>query len=402
MFDQTIIEKILRTWKLDQNHQYREREKKPIPSFDDVKEILEQSFLASLKREEEKPISFCLAYLSKDNIEKEAQKNRKQLIIEFENEIPFTVEGISKIAPAFDPKISALIIDKSSHGKGSFSIWGAMFFGPSLNYFVQSPISFNECFCSRPDVFMITAKSAGTLIIFRGDSQIGSIFSGDFFEAVPTPFIERGLGKYLIDKIKDTPGFKDLGIQIWHIYSNALDYLFKQSSNRGHGSTIAFISNNLIEDSLLQVRAKYKFKNKLKIDDLMYQAIKNNNNPPMSKSYMQLLTERLDFLSQLSVIDGASILGFDFNVYSFGSTLEPRNKWQGKVIIGPDGFGGGGEIFDLSKYGTRHNSAINFVGSCNGNAIVFVISQDGPVRAFVKNDDTTILCWLDCSVSMFI
>ncbi len=69
--------------------------------------------------------------------------------------------------------------------------------------------------------------------------------------------------------------------------------------------------------------------------------------------------------------------------------------------MGPDGFGGGGQIFDLSKYGTRHNSAIDFVAAVPGT-IAFVVSQDGPIRGFVLKDQDTILCWPDCTTSMFI
>jgi hypothetical protein len=71
------------------------------------------------------------------------------------------------------------------------------------------------------------------------------------------------------------------------------------------------------------------------------------------------------------------------------------------LITGPDGFGGGGEPFDLSKHGTRHNSAVDFVAAFPGS-VVFVISQDGPIRAFAVKDATTILCWPDCRASMFI
>ncbi|MGB7291958.1 MAG: hypothetical protein WBD99_07290 [Thermodesulfobacteriota bacterium] len=107
----------------------------------------------------------------------------------------------------------------------------------------------------------------------------------------------------------------------------------------------------------------------------------------------------LDAIAQLACIDGALIISTQFNVVAFGSKLSAP-KWSGSVLIGPDGFGGGGGIFDVSKLGTRHNSAINFVGSCT-DSIIFVISQDGPIRGFAYQDSNTIFCWPDCSVSMF-
>jgi hypothetical protein len=49
----------------------------------------------------------------------------------------------------------------------------------------------------------------------------------------------------------------------------------------------------------------------------------------------------------------------------------------------------------------QSTSAVAFVGVCT-KAIAFVISQDGPVRAFVRQDDQTVLCWPNCSTSMIV
>jgi hypothetical protein len=49
----------------------------------------------------------------------------------------------------------------------------------------------------------------------------------------------------------------------------------------------------------------------------------------------------------------------------------------------------------------RHNSAINFAAQCDGST-AFVISQDGPIRAFIRLNDETVLYWPDCTVSMFV
>jgi hypothetical protein len=77
------------------------------------------------------------------------------------------------------------------------------------------------------------------------------------------------------------------------------------------------------------------------------------------------------------------------------------SKWGKRILVGPDGFGGGGKEFDASTLGNRHNSTIDFVGACPG-CIGFVVSQDGPIRGFARKDNDTILCWRDCRVSMFV
>ena len=114
----------------------------------------------------------------------------------------------------------------------------------------------------------------------------------------------------------------------------------------------------------------------------------------------KILSERLQIIAQYASIDGALILSDLLDTVSFGTKLS-ADRWSEEVLIGPDGFNSGGEHFKYDHLGTRHKSAIDFVGE-NENSIVFVISQDGPIRGLVKRDHETILCWPDCTVSMFV
>jgi len=135
MLEQKLIDQVIDGWVFDQNFPTRNRKKKPIPNRDDVKEILDQAFLASLKREEDRPISFTLTFLNKEDVDAETESIvYHQIIVTFDEELPFSVEAISKIASAFDPKISALIVGKSKED-GKFSIWGGMFFWTNPKFF---------------------------------------------------------------------------------------------------------------------------------------------------------------------------------------------------------------------------------------------------------------------------
>lgn len=164
------------------------------------------------------------------------------------------------------------------------------------------------------------------------------------------------------------------------------------------------LPNDCLEMYSSKYDAKYEFKGRLRIEELIIQRLSYGNGDliyTMAKLALgQLIIERLSLLAQLSCIDGALLLTSNLRVVSFGATLR-ADEWLGDVIIGPDALGGGGQTFNFKTYGTRHNSAINFVGECPG-AIGFVISQDGMIRGFVRKDERTILCWLDCMVSMFI
>ena len=114
----------------------------------------------------------------------------------------------------------------------------------------------------------------------------------------------------------------------------------------------------------------------------------------------KLILEFFLILAKLSCVDGALILNNNFKPLSFGARLR-SNQWNGKVVLGPNRSFPGGAVFPTANLGTRHNSAIEFIGESD-RAIAFVVSQDGPIRGFVKKDKDTILCWPDCRYSMFV
>jgi hypothetical protein len=73
---------------------------------------------------------------------------------------------------------------------------------------------------------------------------------------------------------------------------------------------------------------------------------------------------------------------------------------EGKTLTGPDVLYNELTPIDRKKKGMRHNSAIDFVGSCPGS-IAFVISQDGPISALRMHDRETIYWWPDCLSQMW-
>jgi hypothetical protein len=146
---------------------------------------------------------------------------------------------------------------------------------------------------------------------------------------------------------------------------------------------------------------EYRFSRELGLRDLFIRLIEG---PPGSMSgqiaLRKLIKERLQLLAQLAAIDGALLLTDELDLISFGVTLNAP-VWEGTVLIGPDAFGGGGDIFAHTKLGTRHSSAIDFIGKCP-DCVAFVVSEDGPIRGIVQRDSSTLLCWPDCTESMFV
>lgn len=253
---------------------------------------------------------------------------------------------------------------------------------------------------SAPDVMMVRARSAGSLLITRGDSQIGRFSNGRFLRATPDPFYSRAMGNYILATIREHLGFKKHDNPYWYVYRDTLDVLLEEATSRGHGGTIVVIPEQNIEEARKYFSPRYSFAENISLEPIILDKLFGDHLSEIVKlSILKSYLERIRFLAQLSCIDGSLILSDRLRILSFGSILHAP-AWRGTVTTGPDGFGGGGSIFEAAKLGTKHNSAINFVGACPGS-FAFVISQDGPIRGLIKKNDETVLCWPDCTVSMF-
>ena len=107
------------------------------------------------------------------------------------------------------------------------------------------------------------------------------------------------------------------------------------------------------------------------------------------------VTTLLNTIAQITCVDGATIVDEYFEPLLFGARLS-ADQWRGKVCLATQS----GDEIPRGRYGTRHNSAIDFVAACPG-VIAFVLSQDGPVRAFERYGEM-VRMWPDCLATMFV
>jgi hypothetical protein len=364
---------------------------------------METAFLASLKREEDRSITFSLALLQRDEIDEEqSASGRSQLVMNFEIVEPLSVESILKLAPAFDPEMISLAVERRDDG-AQYQIWGALNYSPTTNRFNEIPVVIPELIYTRPDVLTISVRKPGSLLVSRANNLIGRFVGGEFIRATPRPFASGGMGSFLIRAVHTHSLYNRSGNEYWLIYRDALDYLLSEAASRSHGAMIVLIPQRSLQhyEHERLFTYEYRFSRELGLRDLFIRLIEG---PPGSMSgqiaLRKLIKERLQLLAQLAAIDGALLLTDELDLISFGVTLNAP-VWEGTVLIGPDAFGGGGDIFAHTKLGTRHSSAIDFIGKCP-DCVAFVVSEDGPIRGIVQRDSSTLLCWPDCTESMFV
>jgi hypothetical protein len=305
MFKEEVFQRIIQAWAADQSHPHRARKQKPLPDIRDLRAIVETAFWASLKREEERSITFSIALMLKDDIAEE-----QGFIMSFDRSLPLMVESIAKLASALDPKTTSLIAAPIDNEKAEYEIWGAMFFGPTTDRFEEIPVGIAGLNLFRPDVLMVTAVTTGSLMITRGNAQIGRFVSGDFVKAVPTPFTSKAMGPYIIDVIKNDDGYKEHQESYWHVYRDTLDRLLAEVSARGHGGIIVIVPDERIQQYKSYFSQGYSFKESLDLESLLNRLLVSPkcNDISYNLALKKRYSERINVLAQLACIDGALVV----------------------------------------------------------------------------------------------
>jgi hypothetical protein len=399
MIEESTIQHIIECWAADQAHQGHDRVQRPLPNLHDVREVIETSFFASIKREETRLSYFSVVLASPDDLSEQPHRYHYELQ-RFGTPLPFTVESICKLAPAFDLNRSAIAVGRTN-GNNELTCWGVFFFAPRSHVYNEIPVGTEGGTCSRPDLFTVTVIAPGALKISRMNAHIGRFLNGEFVPASPTPFATAALGQHLLHALEQTELWQKYQTIFWSFYGAALNVLLFEAALRGHGATVVLLPNANAGSCQEHIVEKYRFENSISLKNRFEKAINRSEDILPNIAYRKDILEHIQVLAQLSAADGALILSAELDLISFGATLNAP-KWEGKTILGPDAFGFTNENpFSAKRFGTRHNSAIDFAGACSG-CIVFVISEDGPIRAFTKSGEDTVLCWPDCSESMFV
>lgn len=404
---------VLAAWIDDQKHPHRGRVEKPIPSEQDFAVLLDTIFKASLLYEEGKPVSTSVTWVSRDDFEKHeiGRMRETRLTLEFDEPIAFEAHHLAKLSRIVNGKTGTLL---ACHMEASTYIWGVCYFMGRAGPIGEIPASSMEARHFSPDYPTVTVTGVGSMQITRSGSVIGRVEGGKFLQAQAEVFTSYMLGQYLYRLIGIEVDFNSRSFKSHEDYDaatsflNCVDFIVEVLSQRRTGATVIFIPPSLKERALEETDTAWKVHGSLEIDLLQRARLNFQKMAEKSKDMTgvlfrlqidQALRHRLRSLVDLAGIDGAVLLTPSFEVIGFGVKLKSP-KWERDVQHGPLIQPVEKQQLDFSRLGTRHNSALNFVGSIEG-AVAFVASSDGPIRALVKSTEEKIWYWPDCRVSMF-
>lgn len=413
LLNDRLIHDVLEAWETDQQHPSRGRSDKPIPSHQEFATLLDTMFRASLLQEEGKAISTSVAWISQKDFEtlEVGRMRQTKLTLEFDNPIAFEAHNLAKLNGIVNGKTGTLL---ACYVDGAAFLWGICYFKRGLTPIGQIPASTNETRHFSPDCPTVTINGVGAVRITRGNSVIGRIEGGRFMRAQATVFTSFMLGQYLYQLVGievdiASRKFKNNDdADIAKSFIGGLEFIVEVLSQRREGATLIFVPSELRGRAHEEAESAWKVQGSLEIDQLQRASLnfdqlvhqrKDISNALFRLDVDQALRHRLRSLVDLAGIDGALLLTPEFEVVGFGMKLKSP-KWTGDVQHGPLIQEVETNHLDFSKLGTRHNSALNFVGSVAGS-VAFVASADGPIRALVRSTEDKIWYWPDCRVSMF-
>jgi hypothetical protein len=410
------------------------------PEIEDVRVILEKLFLISLKREEDRPIKVSIALLDESIFEKEESYIEPSgILIRLRARLPFSIESVIKLAPAFDYASTSLALTPVDRKRGRYEIWGILFYGQPTAWLDFSR-RFSKHSSRRSDKFLtVTVISTGSLLLSRGNLIIARFLEGELRKTALSTPVPTILGQHINEIIKTHSEQEEFGHEYLWLYDACLIKLLSEASRRGHGGTIVWLPSDTPSECREMIYEKYAFANMenfLRFADrkeaettrellnglcsfraeeregyssLLGEEDRSRKNQilvslagvqKIISSIKESITSRIELIAQVSCIDGATVINDELELVSFGSVLRAPT-WSGTTKTFSRAADGHLEEMDVSKLGTRHNSAISFAAACP-KSIVFVISQDGPVRGFIRSDENTVFCMNDVNLSSFM
>jgi hypothetical protein len=395
MLELQIIEEIRNAWVNIGRATNKPEMVDAVPDPLDLKILLETIFLASVECEEGVQARVRVVLYPDTTLQTLFYHAPWIDAFPFGEELEFSTETLTKLAPAFDQDSTAIAVARNPQGQ--HVIVGALFYGKKITKLDQV-----QSFLGRPPALIMSVVSPGSIAIAYSDRVVGRFEKGQFVYANPGPMASDLFIGHIIAVISQQEEFKKHPDNYWNLYRDCLERLYSTAAIKGHGSTIIWLPSALLENASRFIQAgtkiSSKFPGKMFAVNVLDRIAMGDDSHALADE-RRILAEFLDVLAQLSCVDGALIIDDELKPHRFRCHLAAE-KWDGRVLEGTFRNAIPTSAIDSTRFGTRHNSAINFVGACPG-AVAFVISEDGPVRVILKVGDDVII-WPNCQNTVFL
>ncbi|HLG13079.1 MAG TPA: hypothetical protein VJH03_00955 [Blastocatellia bacterium] len=322
-----------------------------IPPSDQLEDLIETAFWASLQKEEGRSLAFTLSYKDSSTIRTSIMGRS----IGFDEK--FDVRAIGKLAPAV-PRDAAIVVAPASNGK--LSICG-------LDLMDAAP-------------FQLKIIDPGRVVVTYLGTRV-ALTSAEGAANISDPLGEQPSLWSALPSISDTSDVAAFLASHDFVYNTvrAVRYL-------GHGGIVVIVPDNGAWNY-----PGYRGNARLTFIGENIKSLKENANDQERYVLNDSLERAARDVAQLTAVDGAVLLTRDLDVVGFGIKLEPRCKSSDiprMRSVDPTEHGGQPSWTTLRelRVGMRHHSAARSVFE-EKSGIAFVVSEDGGVTAFEWKDD---------------
>ena len=399
--------------------------------------LLETMYFASLKTDERRPcrctINFVDPLAHTHQMAGEPQANVWSTI-PFDERLPFDVRSLTKLAEATDPAVSSLAV--FADGDGEPFIWGMV--DQELRY--ADYVSLDTAAPPRrPGLFQATITGVGNISVYKDYSLLGNLEQNSLVEEYhdvlwsgPVHSLLKHNLETTLDDTGDVFDGEMLRADVTRIESellirwqNAVCRLLLGIQHYGHGGGLLIVPScpansvhvkyglnyNRLPHALLGLAQHQLLKHQT--TKTIAQHCKNRADESLPCSYhfdavdnqKQLESHKQEalgcahYIASLSRVDGFVLLDRSLTVHGFGVETRSALELTGIYIAG-DSLATPKLLRPalLSQFGTRHRAMMRYCYE-NENALGFVISQDGDIRATTRVGDRLVL-WENINVQL--
>jgi hypothetical protein len=264
-----------------------------IPSVEQLAELVETAFWASLEREEGRPLHFKVSFM------RPAPGDER--VITFDRPIPCDIRGLTKLAPAVGAAEGAALV--APFENGALKIWG-------LKGYDRSPLG-------------VKVIDPGSVVVKFSETNVAAISRSEAVH-IRDPLLTRSSviwSRFGSAEEKEYDQWRDPRI-------NAILETVKRMRSLGHGGTLVVVPPAGNWQTSVTTPITYSgtvpyspFREPiLKLKDL----IGKPGHTWVEEMYWWTgVREASTVLSRLTAVDGATIVTYDLDIIAFGAKLRP-------------------------------------------------------------------------------
>lgn len=397
-----------------------------LPPLRTLEELFEQLYFASLQKEEGQDVTCRVAYVDPQNPDpKPPERIVKQRwqYHKLASEIPFNTRNLIKLSKAVDPWSSTLAV--YANEKDDLRIWGLIDQAVHQSTFVHKE---SDSGPETPGIFQVSADGIGEISVYNRYIFIGrlrqNVLVTKELAVLDYGPINKKLGRtigifqsrarqFIGEAQYDERGHWDASLQ--DDWLSVLSRILIGIKRYGHGGAV------LLSDKPDGLNIRYDLKyprmsealdrlaplsvQRTALSDNIHEQFldpsSNKRSLPISlyraerslaseiEETEEEITGAVRFLSSLSRVDGLLWFKQNLTLQGFGVLIQTSTD-PGKVFRAENARGTKLTEIDIQNFGTRHRS---MMCQCHfdPDAVGFVISQDGDVRAITSHDGSVII-----------